>query len=45
MDPAVGRGKEVGSTPISPLGSIGSLPVSKSVMKTYILSNDQFVAI
>lgn len=33
MDPTVGRGKEAGSTPISALGSIGSLPVSKSVIK------------
>lgn len=46
MDPTVGRGKAAGSTPISPLGSIGSLPVSKSGMKkrTYELSNDRFVA-
>lgn len=42
MDPTVGRGKAAGSTPISPLGSIGSLPVSKSGMKK--LSNDRFVA-
>lgn len=45
MDPTVGRGKAAGSTPISPFGSIGSLPVSKSGMKkrTYELSNDRFV--